>query len=53
LLAEGLRIIKNANAGEARRDEDAENTPLRHPEFYRYETNLSEAQVSRRKPGAA
>ena len=43
----------NANAAEVGRDEDAKAIPLRHPEFYRYNRNLPEPQVWRRKPEAA
>jgi 6-phosphogluconate dehydrogenase len=47
--AEGLNIIRNANAGNVKREIDAETTPLRHPELYRYEINLTEvAEVWRR-----
>ena len=35
--AEGLNILKHANAGLKQRDEDAETTPLRNPEEYMYE----------------
>ena len=38
--AEGLNILRNANAGKHARDNDAETAPLRNPEFYRYEMNL-------------
>ena len=42
--AEGLNILRNANLG--KRDQqpahDAETTPLRDPEFYRFEMNLPE-----------
>jgi len=47
--AEGLNILKNANAGTVKRTTDAETTPLRNPELYQYELNLSEvAEVWRR-----
>jgi len=47
--AEGLNILKNANAGTVKRDTDAETTPLRNPELYQYELNLPEvAEVWRR-----
>jgi 6-phosphogluconate dehydrogenase len=39
-FAEGLNIIKNANAGKITREVDAETTPLRHPELYQYDINL-------------
>jgi len=48
-FAEGLNIIKNANVGKMKRDEDAETTPLRHPELYQYDMDMPEvAEVWRR-----
>ncbi|MGB7601903.1 MAG: decarboxylating 6-phosphogluconate dehydrogenase [Candidatus Sulfotelmatobacter sp.] len=48
-LAEGLNIIKNANVGKEKREDDAETTPLRHPELYQYDMNMTEvAEVWRR-----
>jgi len=48
-LAEGMNILRHADAGKERQEEDAETTPLRHPEFYRYELNLPDiAEVWRR-----
>lgn len=38
--AEGLNILRHANAGNAERAADAETTPLRHPELYQYDLNL-------------
>ena len=47
--AEGLNILKNANAGKARRNGDAETAPLEHPEFYPYRIDLAQvAEVWRR-----
>jgi len=47
--AEGLNILKNADAGEARREADAETAPLDHPEYYQYDLDLPEvAEVWRR-----
>ncbi len=47
--AEGLNILKHANAGSRTREVDAETTPLRNPEHYRYEFNLADvAEVWRR-----
>jgi 6-phosphogluconate dehydrogenase len=47
--AEGLNILKHANAGHSKREDDAETTPLRHPENYQYEFNLADvAEVWRR-----
>jgi 6-phosphogluconate dehydrogenase len=40
--AEGLNILKHANAGKARRETDAETTPLRNPEYYQYDFNLAD-----------
>lgn len=40
--AEGLNILRNANIGKQSRVSDAETTPLRDPEYYRYELDLSE-----------
>lgn len=38
--AEGLSVLHAANAGVQHRDVDAETTPLRDPEHYRYEFDL-------------
>jgi 6-phosphogluconate dehydrogenase len=47
--AEGMNILKHANAGEQERATDAETTPLRSPEHYRYDFNLPDiAEVWRR-----
>ncbi len=47
--AEGLNILKHANAGKVGRAVDAETTPLRHPEHYPYDLNLPDvAEVWRR-----
>jgi 6-phosphogluconate dehydrogenase len=47
--AEGLNIIRSANAGKATQQVDAETTPLRHPELYQYDINLPDvAEVWRR-----
>ena len=48
-FAEGLNILKNANVGNRDHKEDAENTPLRVPEYYRYDINIPDvAEVWRR-----
>jgi 6-phosphogluconate dehydrogenase len=48
-LAEGLNILRHANAGAVDRDEDAETAPLEHPEFYRYDLDIPAiAEVWRR-----
>lgn len=47
--AEGLNIIKHADAGKHVREQDAETTPLRDPDAYQYEINLADvAEVWRR-----
>jgi 6-phosphogluconate dehydrogenase len=47
--AEGLNILKNADAGKVSREADAETAPLDHPEYYQYELDLPEvAEVWRR-----
>jgi 6-phosphogluconate dehydrogenase len=47
--AEGLNILRGANAGKRTRDVDAETTPLRNPEYYQYDLNLPDiAEVWRR-----
>ena len=47
--AEGLNILRHANAGKQQRTVDAETTPLRHPEHYPYDLNLADiAEVWRR-----
>jgi 6-phosphogluconate dehydrogenase len=47
--AEGLSILKHADAGHHKQVDDAETTPLRNPEHYQYEFNLADvAEVWRR-----
>jgi 6-phosphogluconate dehydrogenase len=47
--AEGLNVLKHADAGASEREADAETTPLRDPKYYRYDLNISEiAEVWRR-----
>jgi 6-phosphogluconate dehydrogenase len=47
--AEGLNILRHANAGKQQRTVDAETTPLRNPEYYPYDLNLADiAEVWRR-----
>ena len=47
--AEGLGVLRAANAGKARQAVDAETTPLREPEYYQYDLDLPEiAEVWRR-----
>jgi 6-phosphogluconate dehydrogenase len=47
--AEGLNILKHADAGRHKQVDDAETTPLRNPEHYQYEFNLADvAEVWRR-----
>ena len=40
--AEGLGILKHANAGKHAREIDAETTPLRDPQYYQYELELAD-----------
>ncbi|MDU0459124.1 MAG: decarboxylating 6-phosphogluconate dehydrogenase [Geobacteraceae bacterium] len=40
--AEGLNILRHANAGKQEREVNAETAPLRHPEHYQYDFNLSD-----------
>ena len=48
-IAEGLSIIKHADAGKKTTEVDAETTPLRDPEAYQYEIDVAEvAEVWRR-----
>jgi len=47
--AEGLNILKHANAGSAEREVSAEVTPLRDPDNYKFDLDLTEvAEVWRR-----
>jgi 6-phosphogluconate dehydrogenase len=47
--AEGLNILKNADAGTRSGDKDAETAPMTNPEFYRYSLDLPEiAELWRR-----
>ncbi|MHB8258296.1 MAG: phosphogluconate dehydrogenase (NAD(+)-dependent, decarboxylating) [Acidiferrobacterales bacterium] len=47
--AEGLNILHNANAGKRTLDSDAETAPMRNPEHYQYDLDLSAiAEVWRR-----
>ncbi|HVB70607.1 MAG TPA: decarboxylating 6-phosphogluconate dehydrogenase [Acidimicrobiales bacterium] len=41
-IAEGLSIIKHANAGSLSVSADAETAPLRDPEFYSFDINVAE-----------
>jgi 6-phosphogluconate dehydrogenase len=48
-IAEGLSVVKHANAGKASQVVDAETTPLRDPEAYMYDIDVGEvAEVWRR-----
>jgi 6-phosphogluconate dehydrogenase len=48
-IGEGLSIIKHADAGLHTQEVDAETTPLRDPEAYQYQINVSDvAEVWRR-----
>jgi len=47
--AEGLNVLRNANAGKVKREADAETAPLEQPEYYQYDLDLPEvAEVWRR-----
>ena len=47
--AEGLGVLRSANVGKQKQGIDAETTPLRDPEHYRYDLDLSDiAEVWRR-----
>jgi len=41
-IAEGLSILKHANAGTTEVEADAETTPMRNPEFYAYDIDVGE-----------
>jgi 6-phosphogluconate dehydrogenase len=40
--AEGLNILSRANVGKTQGREDAETTPLRHPDHYQYDFDLAD-----------
>lgn len=40
--AEGLGVLKAANVGKQRSETDAETTPLRNPEHYQFDLNLTD-----------
>ncbi len=40
--AEGLNILKNADAGRVQREADAETAPMEQPEYYQYDIDLPE-----------
>jgi 6-phosphogluconate dehydrogenase len=40
--AEGLNILRHANVGRQKQTIDAENTPLRRPDFYQYDLNIAD-----------
>ena len=47
--AEGLNVLRHANAGTTKREADAETAPLRDPKYYRYDIDTAEvAEVWRR-----
>jgi 6-phosphogluconate dehydrogenase len=39
--AEGLNILRNANAGKTQREADAETAPLEEPEYYQYDLDVA------------
>jgi 6-phosphogluconate dehydrogenase len=47
--AEGLNVLKNANAGKRQQEADAETAPLDQPEYYQYDIDIPDvAEVWRR-----
>jgi 6-phosphogluconate dehydrogenase len=47
--AEGLNVLRHANVGNRPRSADAETSPLRDPEYYRYDLDLADiAELWRR-----
>ncbi len=47
--AEGFNILRNADVGSKKQEADAETTPLRQPEYYRYTIDIAKvAEVWRR-----
>jgi 6-phosphogluconate dehydrogenase len=47
--AEGLSVLKDADAGKRQSEADAETTPLREPKYYQFDLNLPDiAEVWRR-----
>jgi len=47
--AEGFNLLRHANVGDVARQADAETTPLREPEAFRYDINVSDvAELWRR-----
>lgn len=47
--AEGFNVLRHANIGDTKQEIDAETTPLRHPELYRYDIDVARvAEVWRR-----
>jgi 6-phosphogluconate dehydrogenase len=47
--AEGLNVLRNANAGKREQEADAETAPLEQPEYYQYDIDIPEvAEVWRR-----
>jgi 6-phosphogluconate dehydrogenase len=40
--AEGLNILKSANAGKLVQESDAETAPMEHPEYYMYDINTAD-----------
>ena len=47
--SEGLNVLHHANVGKQEREQDAETTPLREPEYYQYDLDIpAVAEVWRR-----
>ena len=51
--AEGLKILRNANAGKRSLDNDAETAPMRSQEYYQYELDLPEIAEVWWRPGSS
>ena len=48
-IAEGLNVIRSADAGKHQRDGDAETAPMENPEYYQYDIDVAQvAEVWRR-----
>ncbi|MGH8913316.1 MAG: phosphogluconate dehydrogenase (NAD(+)-dependent, decarboxylating) [Acidimicrobiia bacterium] len=48
-IAEGLSIIRHADAGKRSQEIDAETTPLRYPEYFQYELDVAEVAEAWRR----
>ena len=48
-LAEGMNILKNADIGTREHEKDAETTPLRNPDHYKFKFNLADVAENWRR----